>query len=354
MDIVRTTEERFPSLFGQLIRKTANVSWAYLPRFAEYQRLYAAGVLKEDCSFIFVQDGTPVCYCPLFLEEKGGERSLTYNQSYLRAPIFDDTLDRKFQRKLRSRCFEEIDAVARTHSAAKAMLLVDPLAERADFNYLSEYGFIDASIATVIVDLTKSDAELWGELRKSYQSLINGGKRTYEIRIMDASAADFEFHEQYRQLHHKAAGRVTRDRRTYDLQFEMLKDDNAILVGVKDPAKGAFVAFSYYFHHNGAVYYASSSDDPEYEATVPLEHTIIWGAVEYYKKRGFRRFEIGWQQFGTQLLDPANKKDLSISFFKRGFGGMVVALYRGVKYYDKGLLLRDLSAVQTRLAAGEA
>jgi hypothetical protein len=67
---------------------------------------------------------------------------------------------------------------------------------------------------------------------------------------------------------------------------------------------------------------------------MPIEHLIMWEAILFHKKQGVKYFETGYQEFGKQIYNFPLKKDLDISFFKRGFGGDLCSLYRGVKYYD--------------------
>ena len=64
--------------------------------------------------------------------------------------------------------------------------------------------------------------------------------------------------------------------------------------------------------------------------------------MEYYRDRGFDYMELGHQQFGSQVFDHPSQKDMTISLFKRGFGGTTFPLFRGIKYYDNGLLGREL------------
>ena len=151
----------------------------------------------------------------------------------------------------------------------------------------------------------------------------------------------YDVHERYRKLHHKAAGRVTRSQATFDLQYKAIQDDHAMLIGLRD--KEQYIAFSYFLHDKKAAYYGSSADDPEYNSPIPLEHCIIWKAIEYYKERGLKFLEIGAQQFGPQIFDHPSQKDLTISFFKRGFSVRILPFYRGVKYFDKEFMRRDLT-----------
>ena len=340
MDIIFSDESHFNIFLDKFVNGNSNASWQYLPKWLKYQRIYCSSKLIKDLSFIIIEDNKPVALCPLFLEQHKGKKQFSYASAYQVAPLIKINLFNKKRKRIERNCFEKIDELAREYDISKTMVFIDSLAESCDHNILTEYGYLDTSTSTAIIDLSLNTEDLWSNLRKSFKSLINNGKDKFNIFIMDYNNPDFEIHENYRKLHHKTSGRVTRSKETFDLQFDMLKEDNAILIGLQDNNK--FIAFSYFLHNKQGVVYASSSDDPDFETDIPLEHCIIWTAIEYYKKRDINYLEIGLQQFGHQIFDHPNQKDLNISFFKRGFGGNIVTLYRGIKYYKKGCMRKDL------------
>jgi hypothetical protein len=213
---------------------------------------------------------------------------------------------------------------------------------------LVQYGYLDSSIVTQIVDLKKDQEELWADLRNSYKSLINKSDQTYETIIIDHKKPDFEIHEAYRLLHHKSAGGVTRPMETFNLQFEMLKEDEAMLVAIK--FNGAFISFAYFLHSKKTAFYGSESDDPDIEVPVPFGPLMQWKAIAYYKTRGFDYLELGKQQFSPQIFHHPSKKHITISFYKRGFGGKMFPLFTGIKYYSKELLVQELTENMNKLA----
>lgn len=339
-EFIFSGEQDFEVMWDKFAKDNNNVSWRYLSKSREYQRIYCGSVLLKDLSFIILNDNMPISICPLFLEQYNENKQFSYASGYQTAPLIKNDLHAKHRKKIERKCFEKIDELSCEYNVSKVMLMLDPLAEKYDYNILTEYGYLDSSISTAIVDLSLDKKDLWSNLRRRYKSQINNGKDKFNIHIIDYQNPDFETHEIYRKLHHKTAGRITRPIKTFDLQFDMLKEDNAVLIGLQDRDK--FVAFSYFIHHNKCAYYGSASDDPDYISDTPLEHYIIWTAIGYYKKRNFNFLELGWQQFGPQVFDHPNQKDINISFFKRGFGGKILVLYRGLKYYDKEYMKKDL------------
>ena len=336
----------FKTLWQNFVERN-NVSWRFLPARMEYEKAYCHKTLIQDRSFVIKKNDLPVAICPLFLEEQNNRYFFSSNLGYQVAPLVSSRSTEKQRKKIERFCFEEIDKLAKRKRVVKCMSQIDPVAGGYSYNVLTEYGYLDASLQTAVIDLGNKLEVLRSNLRKSYKSLINNGIDKFTIFVMDSGNHDYDVHEIYRKLHHKTSGRITRPIETFDMQFEDLKNDRAMLIALKD--KDQFVAFSYFLHYRNCAYYGSAADDPDYESKIPLEHCIIWTAIDYYKKRGVNFLEIGAQQFGTQFFDHPSQKDLNICFFKRGFGGKIIPFYRGIKYYDTEVMKQDLECNMNRL-----
>ena len=338
----------FETYWVKFLTLNKHASVFYTINWMTFQRHYSGDRFIKDLSFVVVgPDGKPVAICPLYLENYAGILRFAYRGEFLeslRTPLIGLQYQSKQGKGIENELFETIEKLAVEYNVQKCNFLIDPLCaiyEDEHFNDLTRFGYIDASISTQIIDLNKSKESLWMDLRKSYKALINKADKTFEIFLMDCNNPDNEIHEQYRLLHYKAAGRVTRPLETFHTQFEMLKNDEAMLIGIKH--KEHYVSLSYFIHFNKTAYYASEADDPEIETPVTYGPLCQWKAMEYYKARGFDYIELDNQQFGPQIFDHPSKKDLSISMFKRGFGGKTFPLFRGIRYFDNNLLRTELT-----------
>lgn len=338
---------KFERMWERFLSENDHVSFFYTLHWMEYQRYYSADRFVDDLSFILLSaNNEPLAICPLYLENYDGLLRFSYrgdSLESLRTPLISQALHPKYRKKIERELYRIIDDLAEGHNVQKCNFVIDPLCaiyEDQRYNYLTQYGYLDASIATQIIDLRKSEAELWASLRKSYSALINKSDKTFEMVIMDHRDPMFDIHDNYRVLHHKAAGRVTRPIETFNLQFKMLRNDEAMLLGVK--YQNEFVTFAYFVHLNRRAFYASEADDPDINIPVTCGPLMQWKAIQYYKARGFDYVELGDQRFGPQVLDHPSKKDITISMFKRGFGGKTYPLFRAIKYYDKEQLRQEL------------
>jgi hypothetical protein len=118
--------------------------------------------------------------------------------------------------------------------------------------------------------------------------------------------------------------------------FNWITQDSAFLIGLLYNQK--FIAFSLFIKFKDGAYYGSAADDPDVQVDVPIAHIIQWKAIDWLKSNKIKYYEIGWQQFGNQFYDFPSHKEQSISFFKRGFGGLTVPFFRGEKFYDDNYL----------------
>ena len=182
-----------------------------------------------------------------------------------------------------------------------------PLADDHDFDWTDENRKLYQLNVhqTQVIDLTVSMEQLWRGVRKSYQSLINKGFRTYDVEISDDILA-------YQHLHALANGVQPRPDETYAQQGNWLASRNGLLVMADIPGVERYVAAAYWILYCDEAYYASG---PSIEKNV--QHAVIWKSLELLKAMGVRLAElgdIGWR----------TTKEEGISKFKRGFGGYAV------------------------------
>ena len=187
--------------------------------------------------------------------------------------------------KIRNFAFNEIETLAK-NNIDKSILAIDPINyfyEKEYYNYLHSYGYLDATIATQVIDLSISLNTLKRKIRKSYTLLIHKGLKTFEFEIIDKDNANYDVFDNYRLLHEKAAGFTTRGRRSFDSQFDMVKNNFATLILVK--FNNRIIHANYFNHNNGYAFYSSSASDPTFnQFKMPVNHAAIWYAISHFKK----------------------------------------------------------------------
>lgn len=172
---------------------------------------------------------------------------------------------------------------------------------------------------TQYLNIRPSLEDLKREVRKSYKSLINWGVKNIQFNILEQQTIETAKFMAFKELHIQVAGRQTRSDETWLKQIEMIKNDEAFaILGHLDGKLVTASLFNYFQDH---CYYSVSASIREL-FDKPLLHSSIWKAIELAKAKGCKEFELGEQVFPS--TSGVNKKEIDISYFKRGFGGYTI------------------------------
>lgn len=320
----------------------SKASTRYLPESIQGSLLtsQSRGLLLYDESFIYCVNKEAQAGVFLPFEKAVPEGS--NEAGYVQATILGDYIDAPlvahhiFEKKI----FEAIDEITQKNHAAKIMFLIDPL-DALSHNYLQKYHYLDTSFLNYIIDL-KTEKDFLARCSKGHRSDIRRmlSNSDFSVFYMDKENASHDIHEEYRLLHHKCSGRVTRPKETFDLQFEKLKKGYGALFGLKFRTKT--IAFSCYEFHGKRAAYTSAADDPEYDH-LPLYHVLMYSAVKYLKSKGVERIDSEPPSGpSVQMGYIPTVKQTKIALFKRGFSGYYVQNFCGVKYFSKEVFQNDL------------
>lgn len=339
--IFKNSDEKiFATKWNEYIEKNI-VSYKYLLVYLDYMTQYSSFII-DDKSFVIVDDNNrcvSICFLPI--ENYDGNNIVSLAKNYTISPL---SIEKRAQRL----SYETVDKIAKELKISKIKFYLDPLVIQylENFNSLKEFGYIDSSSSDSILDLRKPINVLWKNLRKSYKALINKILKSdeYQFILINKNNPDYNIHEKYRKMHEWCSGRVTRKKETFDLQYELLLKGNATLIGLKH--NGEYIGFNYFFHFKKTVVYASGADNPEYEAKkIPIYHAILWKSTLHFKENKFDFTQYS-QPCGYNLIngfdDYLDQKQINISHFKRGMGTQMVTLFRGIKYFDNDLLIKDI------------
>jgi hypothetical protein len=288
-----------------------------------FVRILGGKCFLEDLSLMIYDDRTLLAICPIVLEEREGYRRFSYLGEFVPSPAFLDGVETA-QRRLAIECYvEQLDALAAAHDVAYARVAVPVLASTAPHedgavNLLLRHGFLDVAAASQVVSLTAPEDALRRDMRKGHRSDVRRASERCEVVVWDKTWISEEKFAEYRELHARDAGRVTREEATFDIMLEWIRRGVAVLF--EACREGQAVAFSLVILFRDGAYYASSCKDPA-SGNLPSMHLIQWETIRWLKMHGFRRYDLGPQYFGARWDHVPTAKELSIARFKRGFGG---------------------------------
>lgn len=169
-----------------------------------------------------------------------------------------------------------------------------------------------------IIPLDWAEDKILQSFRKSYRSLINWGKKELTSRILDRNSFTLDEMRAFMLFHQRVAGRVTRSERSWELQYEMVKEGQGFVI--LSEHKGNLVSACLVLHSQTEAHYAVGVYDRALMGeNLPLGHYPLWLAVTHARGQGLKRFNLG--DVGTGGGD----KDRAIALFKRGFAIQIEA-----------------------------
>ncbi len=319
MNIVKTDHPDYIELFSAF-HNAASPSPLLSLLDIDYKRAYFHDSRFENASFLIEEKGQPVlAVVAAFrhassggIEFSGFGRPLLYIENC----ECDDVLLAK-AKKLLSRELDELLNCRRPMTVIHHDFL-----KRNSLSPVSLY-FLDngasaSPLYTQVLDLSKSKVDLKKQIRKSYKSLINWGRKHFQTQIIDGRSVTDAHIEEFRQLHIAAAGQETRSRQTWKMQQEQILANEAFLVsGYHDDQLISAALFIY--NKLNCFYGVSASNREMFDK--PLSHHILWTAILHAQSLRCRNFEMGEQMYPGKHSPAPTQKELGISKFKRGFGG---------------------------------
>lgn len=190
-----------------------------------------------------------------------------------------------------------------------------------DHSVLNDYFFdvikAHETMSFATVDLLKKNTTIQKNIRKSYRSLIHWGEREIKAVFIDHANPDYENFLKFREFHIEVAGKETRSKSSWDLQFEMIKAGHAFLIlgYLSDRlVSGALILVG----SEEAYYGVAVNDRKIMGLNKPLGHSTIYRSIIHAKSLGLKKFNLGYVSFPTM-----NEKEKHIGIFKKGFSSHI-------------------------------
>ena len=342
MEVIKLTKDKYKD-WDNFCFKSDDAWFWHTTNWLEYNLNYKPKLNPENKSFLVVNNKQILAICPLILETNSSVKEFSFGGIYGPIPAFLNEMSEKMKNKVMKMVFAEIDNLALENSVKRVLFRFSVLNKRfiennqQRYNYLMKFGYLDNSLNTRIIGLSKNISDLRKDIRHGHDYDIDKASKILKAEIFFKDNINKEIFHQYENLHYKASGRKTRPKITFDLMYQCIEKDNAFLIGAK--REDVFVGFSYFYLFKNNVYYGSSCNNPDF-LDIPISHFIQWVGIKEMRKRNCEFYEIGRQYYSYTLSDFPEPKEVNISRFKRGFGGFTMPLFRGEKYYDKDYFIK--------------
>lgn len=229
------------------------------------------------------------------------------------ARIFtEENLDAGVVKAAIKQAFAHIDKIALSADVREVVLseravpVLSPIGEAC----LSRGAKADVTLIGM-VDIAAGPAMWKKSLRKSFQQLINWGRKNFSVSYVNGDNFSQEAFDRFRHFHAHVAGRVTRPIESWNAMAGAVRSGRGEVIlaeiGSKLTAAALFIDGNVTSLYMNAVYDRDSED--------PLAHYIIWHGMERAHLRGMRDMELG----PIHQLGLTDAKKFNIGFFKRGF-----------------------------------
>ena len=317
-DVIYSGAPDFEKFWQSLFEASEFAYPLYQTKNIEFYKEYLQPSHSEDLSFVIVENQVPLAGMKIILHVLEHQRELScYGLPAVYAE--NDELEAIELDKAHKKIRTEIDQLIEKHSV-QSILFRDWLPKgRVSVvgKHLLDKGTKAEPYFTQIISLNKVENELYRKVRKSYKSLINWGKKNLQLHYLEPQTVTPKEMEQFHQLHVHVTGRETRSEHTWDIQYEMIRQNEAF--GILGELDGELVTAALFpLSSKLCMYGVSASKRELFEK--PLSHAVLWKAILYAQEKGCEFFEMGTQLYLNQNPSTSTK-ELNISTFKRGFGG---------------------------------
>lgn len=294
------------------------------------------------CKCFFVIDNNEILACmPLFVEQlkavdNGNITTLSCGGGPMLAPLIEESIGKEHRKRILKFVMSEIDNLAYSNGAVKSDIKIPVLSHEYinkldKWNYLSQYGYTEKNKITCILDIGMGEQEIFKGCSKGHKSAIKIGLNNLELDIYDYVNIKENVVDEFKEYYFRIAGKVTRPDWTFKCIYYFIKTNAAVLYRAKYNGKVCgYMLVSIY--KNTAYYYMSCKD---YELSkLNISHFLQWQSIKDLKSRGIIYYEMGDQQFVSNIYEEVTEKSFNISEYKRGFGGFFLNEFCGEKFYN--------------------
>jgi len=290
----------------------------------------------KNLSFSIQEKGKILAIIPLILEVKKIENNsisgFYFSDWATPLPALSNNLSSSDKEKVYQIILKEIDRLSQKNSVSISRFVLSPLSItflNKKYSLIdkifSSFNYHDINISSQIIDLSKPLNELRKNLRHGHKADITRGEKTLSTSVFDSSNITPEIFDQYISLHKKRFSSSDRPSSTFNSMFKLIKNSrNFIVFAFLDKIP---VGASYFYTFKNNAFYGSACNDPDI-TNLPVSHVIQWSAIKYMKDKQMKFYEIGHQPYWSP-----NKKQLGISHFKKGFGGLIIPFFAKEKKY---------------------
>jgi len=286
-----------------------------------FEEYFKNNIHLENLSQVVFQNSQPVAVIVLEIDNDPENKVITSNGGFIRPPVYLRELPRKVLKKINQSLLSYIDyLVGKQFKCCFGYEFDNDGCSDWYVALVTKYK-IKEVVHNLYVDLRFSMEDIKLNFRKSFRPLVNKGIELWDVKIIDCHSLDIDqCFIKFRDFHFFVSGRKTRSDKSWGIQAAMVKKGRAFVVSIFDHDE--LVGFGFFSNNDSFCSYGVGVYNRD-RFSQPLGHVVQYKAIQYMKKVGLTKYQIGVRYFANQQK-LASEKELSISHFKEGFANVML------------------------------
>lgn len=318
-------------VWDEVANKSEHFPVFYTNNFIQYQLEYNFFKNKKchELSYILLYNGEPVSVMPLFIKKDGSNYKIFYIDKFLIAPLFkqsvNDTLTKKII-DLHLSLIYELSNTLNCKIQFNETNLINDQVTNFHFYLINKCSKITINYS-LYLKINSEIKETKKFIRKSYKNILNKiDTNNYTFHKLKKN--ELNVWDSFRKLHKKESGKVTRSKKSWQVQFDNIINNKAIFIYcIKN---NQLIAGALFDISKDEAFYSVGVYSKKFKQE-PLSHFIQLMAINEFTIKKIKWYRIG--SYVSEMMDKSkNKKEHKISFFKSGFASHIFSEY---KFYIK-------------------
>jgi hypothetical protein len=290
---------------------------------------------QQDLSFSVYCGNNMIVHVPCFIINK----TAGWHDGTSSVPMFSPHESAETIAEASRLVVEQLHKILQMPDVSEIKLLSSDKLPESAFDCLS---VTDNSRYYGYIDLTLSDSEIWRHLRKSYHSLINTGKRSFERRIYSNPV---QLPRSVKEFIKNSRGMI--DETFYGMLYRLSQASSAVFIYLAGGEIAAAIEVCSWNKFSSSGDFLYSVGAYNYEVTIPT-HFCLYDSAIYFKDRSLssRFYVMNASRCNRDLSDENQAKLAQIDFFKRGFcTNVFTRTYKTLRLGEAGSTIVDSALI---------
>lgn len=314
--------------WDNILHKTNKQSVYYNSHFIKFRLecLRGNGIECLDLSLGIRLANEIVAIIPLFYFKNGKEFQLSFLENCIYPPLFINKISKKVKKEISNILIDNFKNLFELLEL-KNLVIADQIYPNRSLSIWHKTIMNRAKRCLItresFVDLSQDYHTLKSNYRKSYKTLISKGYKL--LNPFKLQQNDSKVWKEFKALHFKSAGRITRSEKSWDLLFDQVKEKKANFYYCRDH-NGIMIGGSLIMTCKDEAFYAVAAYDRN------LFHLPIGHLLQDFIIKDLLNTNINWYRLGRLYhksdFDFPTDKEIQIGIFKSGFSSDLIASYR--------------------------